>query len=99
METQSDLQGYSSTRLPYVQGLVVGPRAVAREQVRVQSREDEELDEELAELFEEVDKPQPPTEAGGVVQAAAENQVLLQQRDAILRSTASHLAAVSANDE
>ena len=62
----------------------------------MQSREDGELDEELAELLEEVDEPQPPTEAGGVVQAAAENQVLLQQRDAILRSTASHLAAVSA---
>ena len=96
METQSDLQGYSSTRLPYVQGLVVGPRAVAREQGRVQNREDEELDEELAELLEEVDEPKPPTEAGCVVQAAEEDQVPLRHRDTILRTAASRLSACAA---
>ena len=91
METQSDLQGYGSTRLPYVDFLV-GPRNVALEQERVQRREDEEL----AELVQEVEGPKPVTEAGDVVTAFLEDQPPnLRWRDTVLRTTACRLSAVA----
>ena len=92
METQSDLVGYGTSSVPYAQGFVVGPRAVAREQACVQSRQEEEF----AALCEGVDEPKPPTEAGCEVQAAENDEVPLRHRDTILRTAASHLSAVAA---
>ena len=80
-ETQSDVQGYGLTVLPFLNKSTLGPRARA------------EAQEELQKL-EELERNRKSSECGEVVEAAEHQDVNVQTKDVILRTTARNLKAL-----